>query len=355
MALPPLLLLLPVLAGPPLPGPVAPTIPLQERVVRRVAVMGTLASIETEAEDRIRALAASEAAVQALEAVEDRLSTWDEDSELARLNRTPAGQPFDVSPELERDLAWAEALRRRTDGLFDPGIGRLVELWGLREGGRVPAEGDVRALLGVGLAQLELVGRTAIRRDPRLSIEEGAFGKGLGLDSAIRAASLAGARRAVIDLGGQVALLPGGAPCSIALAHPRERERALLSVRIDRGSLSTSGNSERGFTIEGTRHGHILDPRTGRPAADFGSLSVWAGDAATADALSTALYVLGPSAALAWADAHEGVEALALVVTPEGVQALASAGLRDRVESIEGDLDVRVSTPDPATGIQRDN
>lgn len=323
--------------------------------MRRVAVMGTLAAIEVEAENRTRALAASEAALQALDAVAGRLSTWTEDSELARLNRAPVGQPFSLSPELERDLVWADALRRRTDGLFDPGIGGLVELWGLRRGGRVPADSDVRALLAVGLAQLELADGTAIRRDPRLTIEEGAFGKGLGLDGAVQAAAMAGALRAVIDLGGQVALLPDGEPCAIALAHPRERERALLSVRIDRGSLSTSGNSERGFVIEGARYGHILDPRSGRPAADFGSLSVWAGDAATADALSTALYVLGPSAAVDWADAHEGVEALALVVTPEGVHALASAGLRDRVESIEEDLDVRVSTPNPAAGVPREH
>jgi thiamine biosynthesis lipoprotein len=213
----------------------------------------------------------------------------------------------------------------------------------------------VQAQLGVGLEQLDLADGAAIRRDPRLVIEEGAFGKGLGLDAALDAATEAGARRVVLDLGGQVALVADDEPLLVALAHPRERERPLLSVRIDRGSLATSGNSERGFTIDGVRHGHILDPRSGRPAPDFGSLSVWATDAATADALSTALYVLGPREAMVWADARAGVEALALVVTPDGVHALASAGLRDRIEKLEGDLDLRFSTPSPPAGTSRDN
>jgi len=99
---------------------------------------------------------------------------------------------------------------------------------------------------------------------------------------------------------------------------------------MDHGSVATSGNSERGIAIDGRRYGHLLDPRTGRPAPDFGSLAVWAADPLLADCLSK-LYVLGPDRALAWVAAHrrlgESVEALALVSKGGKIEVRASDGL----------------------------
>ena len=104
----------------------------------------------------------------------------------------------------------------------------------------------------------------------------------------------------MIDLGGQLVVHHEGEDeraFELALAHPRERSRIVARLTVVSGSVATSGNSERGLVIDGERHGHILDPRSGRPARDFGSLTVWASDAFTADCLATGLYVLGPDEA----------------------------------------------------------
>ncbi len=320
-----------------------------EWITRRLALMGTTLDLTIEAESRAQALAASERAVRAIEAAERRLSTWRPDSELSGLDRSTVGVPVPLSPALAADLLAALDCARETGGAFDPTVGPLVEAWGLRHGGRRPDETELAAARRVvGFAGLSLAkdaaGRpTATFERAGLSIEEGGFGKGAGLGDALAVLAAEGVASAQLDFGGQLAIF-GGRPVWIALADPDRRQRKVLEVSIDSGSLSTSGNSERWIEIDGERLGHLLDPRTGRPATDFGSLTVWAADPLRADCLSTGLYILGPEGALAWAAAHPGVEVLVLVRDrtakgePGPVRALASAGWRGRVRRLAPDL-----------------
>jgi thiamine biosynthesis lipoprotein len=309
-------------------------------VERRLTLMGTALEIAVEAPDRQAALAASERAVAALEAAEARLSTWRSDTELARLNRSPAGEPVGLSPALFADLAAARRCWQETAGAFDPAIGPLVEAWGLRSGGRRPDERERRAAVAAsrmaGL-RLEPPG-TAVRARPDLVLEEGGFGKGAGLRDAARALADAGVSRASLDLGGQVAVLGGG--WIVPVADPRRRDRPAVELAIDGGSVSTTGNGERGIAVNGRRLGHVLDPRTGAPARDFGSLTVWTADPLRADCLSTGLYVMGPERALRWAAAHPGVEVLVLEPRRERLRARASPGLGKRLKTLDPQVDI---------------
>lgn len=311
-------------------------------VERRVMLMGTSLDITVEAEDRAAGLEASERAVAALEEAEARLSTWRSDTELARLNQAPAGERQALSPALAEDLAAALRCARETDGAFNPAVGPLVRAWGLRNGGRLPGpEERSAAVADSRFEDLDLEDGVAVRRRPGLTLEEGGFGKGAGLGDAIEALSELGVRRASLDLGGQVAVLGGGWTVPVAdPRYPRSRDRPAVALAIDGGSVSTSGNSERGIEIEGRKLGHILDPRTGEPVPDFGSVTVWTADPLRADCLSTGLYVLGPERALAWAAAHPGVEVL--VLRPEGgrLKALASPGLRERIKTLDPEVEI---------------
>jgi len=314
--------------------------PRAATVERRVMSMGTSLEIEVEAADRAAALAASERALEALEAAEARLSTWREGTELARLNQAPAGEPQKLSPALARDLAAVRSCWEETAGAFDPAVGALVRAWGLRAGGRRPDEAERRAAVAAGdFAALRLEdGGIAVRERADLVLEEGGWGKGAGLADALSALERAGAARASLDLGGQVAVLGRG--WTVPVADPRCRDRSVAELSIDGGSVSTSGNSERGIVVEGERLGHILDPRTGAPAPDFGSLTVWTADPLRADCLSTGLYVLGPDWALAWAKAHPGVEVLVLETEGDRLRALASPGLRGRLKSLDPEMEI---------------
>jgi thiamine biosynthesis lipoprotein len=312
-------------------------------VERRLGLMGTDLEVRVEAASRADGLQASEAAVRALEAAEARLSTWRADSELERLNRAPVDTPVALSPQLAAELRGVQRWWRETGGAFDPGIGPLIEAWGLRTGGRVPTgEERERARAAGGLAGLELTGDgRAVRRRPGLRIEEGGWGKGAGLDAAIEALRAGGqAGAAMLNLGGQVAVY-GGTRWTVPLADPRARQRAVVALTVSSGSVATSGNSEHGFERDGVRYGHLLDPATGSPARDFGSLTVWAPAALAADCLSK-LYVLGPDAALAWARTHEDVEVLILEPRPGGLRARATAGWSGRLQALVPELEVEI-------------
>lgn len=328
-----LALVLPLLA----PAPPA-------RLQRVLPLMGTVLELTVEAEDRAAALAASERAVRALEAAEARLSTWREDSELSRLNRAPVDEPVPLSPDLAAELRAVSRCFEETGGAFDPGIGAVLDAWGIRTGGRTPSPAQLRrAAAGGGMASLRLAelggaddaGRrrlAASRLRPGLRLEEGAWGKGAGLDRAV-AALAAGELpvRALLDLGGQVSAAGGGTAWRVAVAHPRQRDRPVLELSLSEGSVSTSGGSERSLTVDGRRVSHLFDPRTGLPAEDFGSLTVVAGSGLLADCLSTGLYVLGSQAALAWAAEHPGIEVLVLEGTGEEVRARLTPGLARRL------------------------
>lgn len=311
-----------------------------ETVERRLAAMGTWLTVEVSGPDRATALAWSEVAVRALAEVESRLSTWTDASELARLNRAPVGETVVLSPELAGELARARELSEATGGAFDPALGPLVRAWGLREGGAQPSPGALAAAREAsGLARFAFDAPGRVRRlAAGAALEEGGFGKGLGLDLALARLRAAGATAAWIDLGGQVAFL-GPQPRTARLADPADRERAVLELTLAPGSLATSGNAERGIVVDGVPRSHLLDPRTGAPAPERGSVTVWALDATTADALSTALYVLGPEAAFRWhatpaARALGPTEFLFVAPGATGLAVQASAGWRERLRPL---------------------
>ncbi|MFT5286376.1 MAG: thiamine biosynthesis lipoprotein [Planctomycetota bacterium] len=312
-----------------------------ETIHRQVTMMGTSLTIEVEHGTRALALAASEVAIQAVEVTEARLSTWKTDSELSLFNRSPLGSQISLSPELTKELSRAIELWNRTEGAFDPAIGALIEAWALRTNGRVPTSPERQASLlpgGIGslrwssskaLASNLLQGQIATRHHANLRIDAGAFGKGAALDQAIDALRAAGVKSAKLDFGGQIAVF--GRAATVSIADPRDRRTAVLSLRLETGSLATSGNSERSVLIDGVRYGHLLDPRTGSPAPDFGTATVIAPDAFTADALSTGFFVLGPERALKIAEQLQDVELLILDTRGPELRVLTTSGLRDKL------------------------
>jgi len=319
-------------------------------VAREVAVMGTTLRVEVEVTNgRSDALAIAEALVREIEAAEARLSTWRDTSELARLNRTPVGEWIESAAAPE--LAAAARCARETGFAFHPSIGRLVEAWGLRGGGRVPTSTELAAarrdLDEVGYESAEVAGR--VRKTADVAIEEGAFGKGAGLDAALsRLEMLPRKERAGfvrLDLGGQIAWANARSPVRLELADPRQRSRPVLEIAVAdrRASLASSGDSEKQFTFNGKSFGHLIDPRTGAPAPDFGSVAVVAANALAADCLSTALFVMGPDDGSRWLAEHaREIEAAYLVVDGGRLRAKLTPELARRARPLVEELEVEV-------------
>lgn len=303
--------------------------------------MGTVLAVAVAAPTRDAGLDASERAIREIQRVEDLLTTW-RDSPLSRLDAAPVGAEAPLDEELAGLLATTFAWSARTDRAFDPTVMPLVRAWDLRGAGRIPSPEELSAAhgaTGTGHFRFAVDGRSVARLDARAGIEEGAWGKGYALD---RAAERLGDAGAFIDLGGQV-LARGqddaGRDWSVGIADPRRRDRPVLALRLSNASASTSGDSERSRFVAGRRIGHLLDPRTGEPAEDFGSVTVIAPSALDADILSTAFFVLGPDAGLALSERlrREGVpnEALFLVVRGDALEARCSPGVPRFVISVD--------------------
>ncbi len=284
-------------------GPAAPG--AMVRVERQVFLMGTVATLVTYASAREPGLATLERIVELLEATEAELSTWRPDSAISRLNRTPIGTVQVVASPLCELLSELKVWHGYTQGLFDPAIGRLLEVWDIHGAGRRATPDEVaaaRARSGFRYIRVDPAACHVVRQAD-VTLDTGGFGKGAALDRV--QVALGGSSPTLVDLGGQVMTYgppPNQPGWPIGLAHPRRRTVVAATVLLRTGSLSTSGGSERDREVDGVRIGHILDPLSGRPVSHEWSVVVWHPRALAADILSTALYLMGPRAGLAWAE-----------------------------------------------------
>jgi thiamine biosynthesis lipoprotein len=272
---------------------------------RNVAVMGTTLNVAVRAADRESALAVSEVAIAEVRRVENLLTTWRDDSPLALLNAAPAGKEVALDPELAAVLKDVFTWAATTGRAFDPTVLPLIRAWDLRGKGRIPSGEELAAALaatGPDRFRFDPARTTATRLVPPAGIDDGAWGKGYALDRAADRLLSAGVKDLLIDLGGQVVargMDTGGQAWTVAIAHPSHRHQPVVVLALPNVSASTSGNSERSREVAHRRIGHLLDPRTGHPASDFGSATVVAPSALVADVLSTAFFVLGPDQGLA--------------------------------------------------------
>lgn len=296
------------------------------RVERLAYAMGTRVHVVIEATDSGGASAAAEAALREIERMDALLSTWDDASAVGRVNRAAVGAAERPGRELFELVAEAVDWAERTGGAFDPRVGALVDAWDLRGEGRRPTPEALREAVrasGPGAFDLDRTAGTVTRLEPAAWLDTGAFGKGAALRAVGRLLEEAGVHRALVDLGGQLLVVDPreDAPRMVDVAHPARRDSAVARLRLSGVSAATTGASERWVEVDGARVGHVLDPRTGLPVPAWGSVTVVSPDPLVADLLSTALFVLGPDAGLAWAHARTSVGVLFLEEEEGGVHA----------------------------------
>jgi thiamine biosynthesis lipoprotein len=279
----------------------------------------------------------AEAAIAALDlvqAIEAQLTVYRETSELVAINRRAEQGPIVVEPQLFELLERAAALSKTTRGAFDITSGPLTKVWGFyRRQGTMPTPAAIEeslALVGIDGLRLDPLARTAALVHRGMELNLGAIGKGYALDQAATLLSshgiddflIHGGNSSVLARGdrqpsdGPNANEPGNLPAdpagtteqvhhegspngmtprgwSIALRHPLRPDVRLAEFRLLNQALGTSGSGTQFFHHQGKRYGHVIDPRTGWPADRVLSATVIAPTAEQADALSTALYVLG--------------------------------------------------------------
>jgi thiamine biosynthesis lipoprotein len=267
--------------------------------------MGTTVEVYLYAANRVRAAELLEAAFEEIERVEAALSNYRPTSELSRINANAAAAPVTTDPEVFGLIERALEYSRRTEGAFDLTVGPLVKAWGFFHGtGRHPSDDELAdARARSGWTNVDLSGTTRSVRfvTPGLELDLGAIGKGWALDCAAETLRRHGVSAALLGAGQSTYYAIGAPPeddgWPIRVTDPHDTARTLSTVLLRDQALSTSGTSEKSFELGERRYSHIIDPRTGHPVAGMAQVTVTAPTATDSDALSTAMFVLGPERA----------------------------------------------------------
>lgn len=249
---------------------------------------------------------------RALDAVVAQMSPWEPDSDLRRYNDSPTGSRIVPPAGMATVLARALEIAALTDGAFDPSLGALTDLWGFGPhpfSGQPPSpEAIAAARAAAGWRRLDFDGHT-LTQPGGARLDLNGIAKGFGVDQAAAALERAGVRSYLVEVGGELrgtGTKPDGQPWWVELERPPAAARAPRTLVALHGlSAATSGDYRRFFDHDGRRYAHTLDPSRGAPA-DHGvvSVTVLAPACMDADAWATALTVMGPEAALAFATAH---------------------------------------------------
>jgi thiamine biosynthesis lipoprotein len=294
------------------------------------------------------------AALDLVDSIEDRITVYRESSELVRLNATAAEGWQPVAGDVVALLAQARRLHEKTGGAFDPAAGSLVRAWGfLRRQGRTPDAAllaDARARSGMVHVGIDAAGGRVCFTRPGIELNLGAIGKGWALDAVIGMLTAAGVGSVLVHggsssvraVGVQGPTLPGRRGWRVGVRHPLRPGRRLATFALVDAALGTSGSGTQFFVDRGRRLGHILDPRSGVPAEGVLSATVITPQAADADALSTALYVLGPAGLEQIAPA--GGDTAAILVVPARNPA--------SVRVLTANLDPELVEWDPGEGLE---
>jgi thiamine biosynthesis lipoprotein len=294
------------------------------------ATMGTTWSVKAVL-PATTGLPALEAMIQrALDAVVAEMSPWEPLSDLCRYNRAPAGSWFPLPAATATVLRRAIEIAQASGGAFDPTLGALTDLWGFGPrafSGGPPLAADIAPLReAVGWKRLSLDGDTLFQPGG-LKLDLNGVAKGFGVDQAAAALDRAGVKSYLVEVGGELrgtGAKPDGQPWWVELERPptaNDGEQTLVALHDL--AVATSGDYRRFFDHDGRRYAHTLDPATGAPTTHSTvSVTVLAKDCMSADAWATALTVMGPDAALAFAAQHD----LAALIVSRG-----ASGLEERL------------------------
>ncbi|MEW6081460.1 MAG: FAD:protein FMN transferase [Bacillota bacterium] len=275
-------------------------------------IMDTLVRIEVHGP---RAETAARAALDEMRRVESLMSAYVETSDVSRINSQAGVAPVTISPETSFVLQEALRISEASWGAFDVTVGPLVGLWDIAgENPRVPSPEEIEdALEKVNYQRLQVKEGRAFLEAPGMRVDLGAIAKGYAVDRAAQILLDHGVTSAILDAGGNVYVVGSrsdGSPWRVGIRHPRREGEALAVLEASDTGVVTSGDYQRYFESDGVRYHHIFDPRTGYPARESASATVVSPSSVEADALSTALFVLGPVEGMNLIESLEGVEGL---------------------------------------------
>lgn len=290
--------------------------------------MGTAIRVELWSESRENGEAAIRAVMAEMHRIDQAMSPFRPESDLSRINREAAVADVPVSEELFHLLACANEFSRLSGGAFDITFASAGHLYDYRQAVRPDDEALARAREAVGWERLRLDARRRTVRFERagMRIDLGGFAKGHAVEMGAAILRRHGIAHAIVSAGGDSRVIGDrrGRPWTIGIRHPRREDEVVAMLPLEDVAISTSGDYERYFEVDGERCHHLIDPRTGKSPPGVHSVTVIAADGLTTEAMSKTVFVLGVEQGMRLVESLGGVDA---VVVDASGQLHYSSGL----------------------------
>ncbi|MBI2560552.1 MAG: FAD:protein FMN transferase [Planctomycetes bacterium] len=296
-------------------------------------LMGTLVSVTVFERSGDTSKEVIDLAFNRIAEIENLMSNYKEDSELSMVNQKASAEFVPLTQDTFTVIKKAIEFSRLSRGAFDITCGPLCNLWrDAGKSGRLPANEELEKILStVGYKKINLdTEKQALSFQSAsgggVELDVGGIAKGYAVDEAIKVLKGHGIESALVDAGGDLYALgtkPGGEPWHIGIQdpyHPDDTETFLGKLKINDCAVATSGDYQRFMVINGKKYSHIVNPLTGLPVENVPSVTVIANDATTADALATALSVMGAKEGIELAKSIPGVEALIVSLSNNQLQ-----------------------------------
>ncbi len=272
----------------------------QESHTRTLKLMGSKFDITVVADDKTTGSGYIDLAVNEIHRIEKLISSWDPDSETSEINRNAGVQPVKVSPELFDLINRALEISKLTDGAFDISYASMDKIWTF-DGSmtQMPTIEQIKnSVEKVGFQHIlmDKDHKTVFLEKKGMKIGFGGIGKGYAADKAKTLLIDQGVTAGIINASGDMntwGKQPNGKEWQIAITNPLNKNKVFAILPIKEGAVVTSGNYEKFVSFNGIRYSHIIDPRSGYPATGIISATVFAPSAELADALATAIFVMG--------------------------------------------------------------
>jgi thiamine biosynthesis lipoprotein len=246
-------------------------------------VFGTLVDVSIYGESESRARELADHILQDFQGLHQQLHAWQPDSELSRLNQAFAkgSEPVPVSADLAKIITDATRFAVKSEGLFNPAIGGLIEQWGFHRDEFLPIRIDPEAIAALVAASPKMTdivieNGQAYSRNQAVQLDLGGYAKGYALDRAVAYLREQGADNALINIGGNIIALGkhGEKPWRVGIQHPRQPGPIATLDLQDGWAIGTSGDYQRYFMMDGKRYCHVIDPYKGYPVQDVQAVTV---------------------------------------------------------------------------------
>lgn len=276
-------------------------------------LMGTVVEVIVIHNNEGTARRAMGSAFSEMERIDKLMSNFKEESDISRINRKAGIESVAVDNDTIEVIKKSIYYSKISNGAFDITIGRVEELYNFEDEGRIPEKDKFEKYVNhVGYKNIKINGQTVHLAKKHIKLDVGGIAKGYAIDKGIEAVRKHGITNVLINAGGDIRAIgeSENGRWKVGILHPRENSKLADTLLIRDFSVATSGDYRKYFIAGGKRYHHILNPSTGLPAEGIQSVTITAPLAVDADALATAVFVMGKEKGIALIEKLKDVEGI---------------------------------------------